>query len=893
MQTNSKNKIRPGQFRSVSYSFITVILLIIVGFRPALFAQSELDPNGSNTSIEPNDDSLYISHSLLLNDTIAPDSTIFINDSLAVDSVDVEEDSFLDAPIFYDARDSAVYDAINEKVLLYGAAVVKYEDIELEADYIEYSFAENMVYASGVEDSTGTIVGKPKFRDGDQEFEPLSLSYNFKTKKGYIEEVVTQDGEFYLHAQQTKRQQNEWVHLRNGKFTTCDKPNPHYHFHLTKAIVIPDDKVVSGPVIMKIRKVPTPLALPFGFFPNKRTSSHGILIPAYGNGGDLGYFFRDAGYYIPIGNWADTKILGDIYTRGSWTARNITSYRRRYKYNGGFNVSYSVLKRGLTELPSYTESREFFVRWQHTQDQKARPGVSFSAAVNAGSRNNFTNNINSSQQDYLTNTFQSNIRWSKSWSGKPYNLSVNMRHTQNSQTRNVDFTLPAVAFTVSRFYPLANLGQSAGKKKWYEMVGVNYSANFDNRLTAKDNEVNFQNFDYLSSKFRNGIRHTANINTSIKAGYVAINPSINITDRWYFDYLQLGLDEDLQQVRDTISGFRNAPDISMSVNANTKIYGTFITSRTGAIRAVRHVLTPSVGFSFRPDMGTDEFGYYGDGGTLINYNPYSIGIYGVPNSTQSGAVTFGILNNIEAKVRDKDSDSGSRKLVLIDNFRINSAYDLFRDSLNFSNFQMSAFTNLWENLSLNYNASYNPYDRDSLGRSIDQFLYDTQGKLARLTNASLAVNMNLRSSRRTGNRNTNNVTDEELEVVENNPGEFVDFTMPWNLNIAYSLRLNKIFDRETQRDTNRVTQSVLFNGDITLFKNWKVGVNSGYDFVAKELTPTTINLYWDLHCWEFTASYIPFGIRQSYSLQLNIKSSTLKDLKLQRRRNLGQNNLLL
>lgn len=858
-----------------------------------LIAQVEIDPYRSSASILPISDTIPPSQLKILPDSLRTDSLYSINDTLLVDSVQVDEQGFLDAIIYYDCRDSAVYDALNQTVLLYGAAVVKYNEIQLEADYIEYKFADNSVFASGLPDTSGTIVGKPIFKDGKQEIKPLSLSYNFKTKKGFIEEVITQDGDFYLHAKETKRHENEWIHLRNGKFTTCDKENPHYHFHLSRAIVIPDDKIVSGPVIMKVRKVPTPLALPFGFFPNKRESSHGIIIPAYGNGADLGYFFRDGGYYIPIGKYADTKILGDIYTRGSWTLRNITSYKRRYKYSGGFNVSYTTFKRGLTELPSYTESREFFVRWQHNKDSKARPGISFSADVNAGSRNNFTNNLNSSQQDYLTNTFQSNVRWSKAWQGKPYNLSVNMRHAQNSQTGNVDFTLPALAFTVSRFYPLGNIRQSVGKKRWYELIGVNYAANFDNRLTVQNSQVNIGNLDRLSTQFRNGIRHTVNATTSIKAGYVSINPSVSITDRWYFDYLRLSLDDDLQTVRDTVNGFRNAPDLNLSVNANTKIYGTVVTSKTGALRAIRHVLTPSIGFSYRPDMGTDITGDYGDGGEAITYNPYQIGIYGVPNSFESGSINFGLINNFEAKVRDKKSSTGgSKKMVLIDNLRINTAYDLFRDSLNLSNIGVSAFTNLGQKLSLNYNSSYNPYDRDSLGRTINQFLWDNNRQLGRLSNASLALNMNLRSKNKTGNRKTDNVSDEDLEMVDKNPGAFVDFTLPWNLNLAYALRLNRVFDVASQRDTNVVTQSILFNGDFTLFKYWKIGFNSGYDFVAKEMTPTTLNLYWDLHCWEFTATYIPFGIRQSYAVQLNIKASALQDLKLQRRRNLGQSNLL-
>jgi len=821
---------------------------------------------------------------------------ILHNDSLTPDSVIELQRDLINAVIYYDAEDSAVYDAINQTITLYGKAMVKYEKIELQSDYITYGFATNAVYATGLADSAGVMQGLPVFKEGGEEFRPKALSYNFRTRKGYIEEVITQQGEFYLHAEVTKRHPNEWIHLKNGKFTTCDKENPHYHFHLTKAIVIPNDKIVSGPVYMKIRKIPTPLALPFGFFPNKRESSQGIILPAYGNGGNLGYFFRDGGYYLPLGSYADTRILADIYTRGSWTIRNITAYKKRYKYNGNFNVSRSVLKRGLQELPGYSKNTEFFLRWQHTQDPKLRPNTSFSADINAGSRNNFTNNINSSQQDYLSNTFQSNVRWNKSWAGKPFNLSANLRHSQNSQTRNVDLTLPSLAFTVSRFYlPLGFLSQNKVKKHWYESIGVNYSANFDNRITAKDYEFRFDNISGLSSKMRNGIRHNLNATTSIKAGYVSINPTFSLNDRWYFDYLQLGLDPTtLETTSDTLRGFRNAPDWNLSVNANTKIYGTFNVSRTGDIRAIRHVMTPSVGFSFRPDMGTEITGFFGDDATELTYSPFDIGIYGKPNSQRSGAATFSLQNNLEAKVRDrKNQKGGLSKISIIDNFRLGSSYDFFRDSINFSAVAADGFTTLYKNINLNYSSAYSLYDRDSSGRLIDRFLVQEGKGLMRLNTSALALNMNLHSSNKTGSGNSENLTEGEREEIANKPQEFVDFTIPWNLNIAYSVRMNRVFVPVLQADTNSVTQSVLFNGDFSVFKNWKVGFNSGYDFTAKEFTPTTLNLYWDLHCWEFSIDYIPFGFRKSYAVQLNIKASALKDLKLQRRRNLGQSNLLL
>jgi hypothetical protein len=830
---------------------------------------------------------------LQLENVLSPEG---LNVPAAQDSMGSPEKDVINAAIFYEATDSAVYDALEQKVYLYGNAVVKYGDIELRSGYIAYGFADNSVYASGIPDSAGQLVQKPVFLQAGQEFKPETIRYNFKSGKGFIEDVITSQGEFYLHADETKRFPNEWVHIRKGKFTTCDAEKPHYHFHLTKAIVIPEDKVVSGPVYVRFWNIPTPLALPFGWFPNKQTSSHGILLPAYGNGGNLGYFLRDGGYYIPIGDFADTRFLADVYTRGSWTLRNISSYRKKYKYNGNFNVSRSLLKQGLEELPGFSKRTEFFVRWNHNQDPKARPNTSFSADINAGSRNNFTNNIVSNQQDYLSNTFQSNVRFTRSWAGKPYNLSVNLRHSQNSLTRNVDLTLPSVAFTVSRFYlPLSFLNTKPGAKKWYETIGVNYAMNFDNRLDVEDRELRFDNYRSLSTQFRNGIRHTLNVNTSLKAGFVSVNPSLSITDRWYFNYLRVGLDpETLQSEKDTVRGFRTAPDWNVAVNANTKVFGLFNLSKTGMLRALRHVITPTVGLSFRPDMGTEVVGYFGQGGGLSSYSPFDIGIFGKPTSSRSGSLNLSILNNLEAKVRNrKDTQSGVSKLSLIENFRAATSYDFFRDSLNFSNVTLDGFTTIFQNVNLNYSSSHSLYDRDSLGRPVNRFLAKTQNRLMRLNAANLALNFNLRSGQNRSGKKSDNVLPEEQEEIDRNSGAFVDFTIPWNLNVAYSMRMNKIFDRDIRRDTSEITQSILFNGDFTVFRKWKVGFNSGYDISAGEFTPTTLNLFWDLHCWELRFDFIPFGIRKSYAVQLNIKSSTLKDLKLQRRRNLSDGDLLL
>ncbi|NNE55975.1 MAG: LPS-assembly protein LptD, partial [Flavobacteriales bacterium] len=426
---------------------------------------------------------------------LAEAETVPINVSSA-DSITPIVDSLLVSPaaintsIFYDATDSIVFDAIEEKVYLYNNAVVKFEDMTLTAAFIEYSFADNLACANGVADSTGKMVGIPQFKDGQQGFDQQSLCYNFRTKKGYSRQVVTQEGEAYVHSSIAKRQENEWVHIKDGKFTTCSADNPHYHFHITKGIIIPNERIVTGPVYMKVRKVPMPLALPFGFFPNKQESSHGLILPGYGNADRLGYFLKGLGYYVPIGDYFDTKMLFDIYSRGSWSARNVTNYKLKYRFSGNLDISRTVTKTGFEELPSFSKKEDFFVRWSHTQDSKARPNTRFGVSINAGTSTNFQNNLSSNQNDLVSNTFTSSVNWSKSWKNK-YNFSVQGRHTQNTLTRNVDILLPSITFSRNRFdLPLGFLNPNAGTKKaWYEKIGVSYSVVADNQLSAKEQDV--------------------------------------------------------------------------------------------------------------------------------------------------------------------------------------------------------------------------------------------------------------------------------------------------------------------------------------------------------------------------------------------------------------------
>lgn len=837
--------------------------------------------------------------------TQTPDSLNLDNDSLLTtgqdtipDSTGAEKsDSALDFPVVYDSRDSVVYDVLNKRVLLYGDAVVVYDNIKLEADYIEYGFETNEVYAKGRIDTAGTEIGYPVFTEGGSSFDADTIRYNFVTKKGLVHRVYTHEGENHVHSKVTKYHPNGQIHNSKGIFTTCNAPNPHYGFHFNKLVMIPDDKIVSGGAILKFRKIPTPLMLPFGLFPLENKEKAGVLIPTWGDSPDMGFFLLNGGYYIPVSENIDTKFLGDIYTGGSWALRNFTNYKKRYRFNGNFNLDYNRQRRGDPEFPGFSRNTQFFVRWTHQQDPKARPDSRFSANVNLGSSNSFTNHLNSSQQDFLTNTFQSNIQYSKSFSGKPYSLSINARHSQNSRTQQYDFTLPQATFNLSRvFLPLSFLRKDkSGAQKFYEKIGFTYQANFENRLSASESELALNNFDNLRANFRNGIRHNAGLSTSLKLWRLAINPSFNYTDRWYFQRIERSLDpETLLSRTDTVSGFYSANDWSFNTNVTTKVYGMY-QFKGEKIKAIRHVMTPTVGLNLRPSFSTQQYGFFGDEGTLSSYSPYQNGIYGQPPTTRSGRINLGLVNNIEMKGAAAKSDTTGaemRKMRLIDNLSFNTSYDMFRDSLRWSNINISGRTTLLKKININVNSSFSPYSYNAVGQTINRSMFEDRGKILRFTNGNLAIGGSIQSQNKTSNRqNTSRGSDEEMEMIENNPQMFVDWNVPWTMNFNYTLSANRTFFQQQDElvDSLIIQQSVMFNGDITLFQKWKLGVNSGFDFVTKEPTTTTVTLYWDLHCWELQASVVPFGIRKSYQIHVNIKASILQDLKLQRRGNLGSN----
>ncbi|MFM7770490.1 MAG: putative LPS assembly protein LptD [Bacteroidota bacterium] len=801
-----------------------------------------------------------------------------------LDTANFLTEDLVESEVYYFGKDSTRMDLENNALLLFGTdSYVKYGNLEVKAAFIRFSFEDYTAFAKGVRDSTGKWIGRPIFSEGDQSFEEDSLGYHFKTKRGISYGVRTEEASAYLHSAISKKQSNDWIHIKGGKFTTCNKENPHFHFHLTKAIVIPNEKIVSGPLYLKFRKIPTPLGLPFGFFPNKKESTHGILLPGYGNGREKGFFVQNLGYYFPINEFIETKVLFDVYTGGSWSVRNITNYKKRYKYTGSFNISRTVNKIGYVELPNYFQQTTFNIRWTHNQDPKARPNEQFSANVNLGSSQNFRNNLNASQQDFLSSTFNSALQWNKAFPGKPFTLGVTANHTQNTQTRLVQLTLPSVALNMSRINLLKKLMPKSP-------IGLNASLNTEQQLSAYEQEFGSLTAAELFKKVSSGVRLNGSASTSWKLGsFVTVNPSATFTGFGTWRIVAPINDAQL----DTINGLRLAGNWSTQVTANSRIYGTFVRKGQKELKAARHLIQPSFGFAYTPFQNFQQSGYYGTNGEFIGYSPFDAARFKPSSTGQSANLTFGINQNLEAKIRDHSSAKVAyKKVKVIESFRTNFSHNLSADSLNWSNVNFTAFTTL-KFLNLNYSSSYSLYDRDSLGKEVNRFLIQNNQGFMRMEGTNLAVGLVLRSKSKGGaEANRSALAPEEQEILSQNASNFIDFSIPWNATLNYNMRLNKIWNASQQRDSVVTTQAITLMGDVSFNQKVALSFNGGYDMNAKKMTTTTLGVHVDLHCWELSLNMVPFGLRKSYFIQVNIKASMLQDLKLQKRGNLGDDNLL-
>ena len=895
------------------------IILISTFFSTFIYAQEIQGVKDSLVSVM---DTANFMQDTIRVDTLKSDTTITGRIVISPDAVEM--------PIAYNAIDSQYINMDEQKVYLINGASAVYGDISLEAYYIVLDLNTSEVNAWGRRDSTGKLVDTPRFKDGDEEFEADELTYNFKTKRAMIRNIVTEEQEGFLHSEITKRQMDGSLHVRGSKYTTCNAEEPHFYVSLPKAKMIPNEKIVSGPAYLVLEDIPLPLVLPFGYFPVQKEYASGILIPRYGEENNRGYFLKEMGYYFAVSDYFDLRFTGDIYTNGTWRLSTATNYTKRYKFSGNFSFNYANNVTGYKGLENYAKSSNYSVRWTHTQDAKARPGTRFSASVNLSS-SGFDRENSYSVQEHVNTTKQSSISYSKTWAGSPFNFSMSLNHSQNSASKAVSLNLPKMSFGMSRIYPLQSIG-SGGTTKWWQELQLQYSANLDNRISTTDEKM------FTSAMFedmKNGFQHDIPVSIPIRPfNNFSISPTLRYsgvlftertTKRWEPEYIDPETNDTISTViSDTEEGFFYGHAINPSISASysPQIFGTFqFKNPESRIIAVRHVMKPSVSFSYVPSVKGLSSDMYREvqidtAGNTREYSIYENGIYSTPSlSRRSGNLNFSLTNIIEAKVRPKnDTADTERKVKILDNLSLNTSYNLFADSLKWSPVSLVMRTSLFNELSISARGNFDLYATDSLFRRINKSEWSVNRKPARMTNFNLSLNFELnnllktilgedrerRTPARTGPEREQSGLGGMPESLEASGRRdqaerrqsaggmydeygYADFNIPWTMRIAYNFYYTK------SREESVINQNVTASGNVTLTKNFALTYSTGYDFRSKEITMTRIGITRDLHCWEMSFNWIPTGYLKSWDFTIRVKASVLKDLKYERRKDYHDN----
>lgn len=806
--------------------------------------------------------------------------------------------SAIKTEVKYSARDSIIYYAQNQVVHLYGQAKVVYEDMTMNADYIKIELNKTLVHALGLPDSSGKVQGTPIFNQGGSEYKVERVSYNYRSKKGYLSELRTKEGEGYVRGTDVIRTPDNEFGIQKSYYTTCDLDTPHFHIHAAKLKIIPDKKIITGPANLRIEGMPTPLVVPFGIFSIKKGQSSGIIIPTYGSSINRGFFLRGGGYYFGLGDKADYMVTGDIYSQGSWALNNLLRYSNRYRFNGQLGVNYADNKFGNLEDPAYSRSKDFRVTWIHNMDPKARPGTYFSANVNFVSGSYLANNSYVAQ-NVVSNQIVSSVNYSKSFGGGKYNLNTNSGISQNLQTRQLSLSLPNITFTVSSFNPFKPKRKPTAEK-WYENITVNYTTSFKNEINTYDSLLfssrsrsEFNRFYDTAGRY--GIQHSLPIQTSFKLfKYYTLSAGAQLNEVWYGSRVSKEF-VDGKVVTKNVEGFTRAFTYQPRVGINTRYYGmkTFAGDK---IKAIRHVISPTVDFSYTPDYGTSAWGYYktyqDTSGNTYKYSIFERGIFGGPGLGRQGNIGFNVDNNLEIKVmRGKDTARKEEKIQIFETFRIGSSYNIFADSLNLAPFSLSARTKLFKNVTINGGATLDPYFNAIVTSSsgfksvvrTNEF-YTQSGKLGVITNGNVGLSASFSPQMfKRSDAEKRSKFEGERKYVNDNPQDYYDFNIPWTFNVNYTVQYQRYNNLNNPTVSNYV-QTLNFSGDVNLTKNWKIAGSSGYDLQTSELTFTTVDIVRDLHCWTFKLTWIPIGFRQSFFFQINVRSSVLQDLKLTRRR---------
>lgn len=829
------------------------------------------------------------------------------------------KDTTASEKIEYSAQDSSFVDKEKEMVYLYGKARVKYQGIELDADYITYNSKTKQIYASGRTDAKGKYVGRPIFKmTGQSTSLADSLFYNTETSVGRIWGVYTeQEGGFFTGGK-AKKQPDDEIHSKGQTYSTCNLPHPHFGIYITKGIVT-EHQIITGPVYLKIEDIPLPLGLPFAFFPKPNKKSSGVILPSPGEDYTRGFFLRDGGYYLGLNDYWDAKILATIYTRGSYEGSLLSNYTKRYKYNGNINFRYSNSRYGLEGTPEYTPRKDFNIQWTHSQNANAKPGTTFSASVDAGTSSFNQNTAGGASYDYnqfTKNTLRSSVSYGRVF-GNGITLGIAADGSQETQNKSVSLRLPDISLSVPTFNPFDSKDR-LGEQKWYQKITVGYSMQASNTITTTEDQL----FKRESlNKFKNGVSHQIPVNMAFNIlKYFNFNTGVSYTERWQFQtvrksYLKV-LNNSDQEIIDTVPGFKRNGEYSLNMGVSTKVYSTAQFNKFGNFKALRHVMTPQMSFSYRPDFSDVAKGYYklayytdgtpkiGSDGKQQKYSIFEGSPYGFPGAGRSASISFSLDNTVEAKVlTPKDTTGkGEKKIPIIQGLSISGSYNFLAPSFKLSTLGFSGRSQFTDKLGVNYYGTLDPYRyADTVDvltgkvsrKLIDDYVWNV-GKLPRLTNFGFSFNYSLNpEALKKKNENEQNLKDkaaktgmtpeqsEELAKVSRDPNAFVDFKIPWNFAFSYTFNYNT--DRVGQNST--ITNTLNFNGDANITPKWKVQFNSGWDFKANTFSQTSLAIYRDLHCWDMSFSWIPFGAYQFYSVDIKVKASVLQDLKLSKRKN--------
>ena len=845
---------------------------------------------------------------------IRPDSLLKSVDSILVDSVMTDtvqapppKKSPLEDVVKYTANDSIVF-LSNNQAYMYGQGVVTYQDIELDADEIRMNMDSSTVFAIGRPDTAGEIVGNPIFKDKSGEYESATMKYNFKSQKGYITNIITQQGEGYLTGGSTKKNKEGDFYLKDGKYTTCDDHEcPHFYLQLTKAKMRPKKNIVTGPAYLVLAGVPLPLAIPFGFFPFTEKYSSGIIMPTFGDEMARGFYLRDGGYYFAINDYIDLALTGEIYTKGSWGLNAMSNYVKRYKFSGNFNMGYLVTILGDKGMPDYQKQTNFRLIWSHSQDAKANPNMSFSASVNFTTSGYDRNNLNSyyNATSFTENTKSSTVNMTYNFPNTPFSISATANITQRSKDSTLNVSFPDFTLNMSRVYPFKRKNP-VGKEKWYEKISLNYTGLFRNSIETK------QNLFFKSSlikDWRNGMQHTIPVSATFSLfKYLNISPSFNFTDRMYTNRIMQQWDpQSAAVVRDTTYGFYNVFNYSFSVSAQTKLYGfyrplPFFGGKK--IQMIRHVFTPSVSFSAAPDFGSSRYGFWQTYSKIENgkradvkYSPFSHGIFGTAPQGKQGTVSFNVSNNLEMKIS------------LIENLTAGISYNMAADSMNWSNINTSILIKLTKNFNLQASAVFDTYTyqlneygnpvrvnipRWKAGKGLGRlsstgtsfsytFSNDTFKKKSKNNTKETETSTN-ETPIDNNTENTENRENESQEKTEDSGLEMKDgymvWNVPWSLSVNYSINYGYgTFNKKKMEYNGKITQNLSFSGRIQPTKNWSFNFSASYDFDAKKIAYMNCGITRDMHCWTMSANFIPVGPYKSYNFHISVKSSLLSDLK--------------